>query len=340
MLEIVLNLFLFFLGCVRVSVFKNTRTSNTVSLETENREMCNNPPSKELHVLSADTSSLAAVYRRCLSHLFGRYKSLAEVPKKTIAIRGLWRTRCKELVEAGWKLPIGQHLEFTTNCPTVGLTLTRMPSVRACSNRIICPWCWCRSTVRTLWRRICAEFFPSDGLGLMATHSIIETFVEMRLPDEEYDIPACLKVMQDNKSRMAKFFRGHIAPQATYQAGGAWCQTFEPAMIDRHDGFSDRCRVVTLRQLAIVPKWTDNRSHLVWTRLNQKPEALCTVRNHIDINRRLMEEIIARTYRYPTLLLDRRCVERTAAILNAMQGHRLTTQRYGCLRQADEVEAI
>ena len=99
-------------------------------------------------------------YRYALSNLTGARGVFAAdefdklVISATARLQEQWRARVWGLRSLGWG-PAGTPagLISTMNCPPVGV-FTNQPGLRRCKNYWVCPFCWCRQQIDSVFARV------------------------------------------------------------------------------------------------------------------------------------------------------------------------------------------
>jgi len=312
-----------------------------------------------------DQVQLSAVLRP----LYGRLPARADIEDATAWARYFWRHRVQELVEAGWP-PLARddghsRLANAMRCPvTFVITYFTKAGTKLCRFRQICPFCWARE-VRRQWLKVDAAFFPrpirkgrvrmvdtdpEPAKSSSFTHSVKDGEPAVKSP---YDLVRRVFTYRLRPTYPIKIYgqvglevpalpawldgriRGHPYPELyrlpeirpLLTAAGPVAGLLEA--IDIHPVVDPAAPwEVQVRQLILA-----SAGGQVPTSLPRA--ATAKPRHHIVIrrpSRRTVVSAVARTFRYPTWLLDPdQSVDDVITYLNAREGRRLVAS-YGCFR--------
>lgn len=95
-----------------------------------------------------------------------------------------WRQRLAELAAAGWpRVQTPQSFAYAANCLPAACSVPYQ-RLRACRQRQVCPWCWCRQYVQTTFHRFHRVLYGSTSRGKEAAYGLVEVYTDRYYPIE------------------------------------------------------------------------------------------------------------------------------------------------------------
>ena len=273
-------------------------------------------PRSRYRVLAVEHAywALAARYAVALPLLGREALKESAVPKVISQLRHLWHQRIDQLAEDGWDVARNaENYKSMRNCPPFGVQTS--DRARCCNRVNICPFCYARQRV----------FEPYFNL-LWAYYRTLDYF---RVVDGEQQ--PCLPVLD---AKLVEFRSHTDLPRPgtrlanileVMQAGGG-----EPREVRNYGA-------MTLVSIDPRPGYirVSRRGYLICHRDHLLPHVEGRrIRQHQQITRKLLAEVVGRTCRYPATLLTGDV--HPAHVVIAASGHAKLLRHYGGLRNETE----